>query len=101
MATSARSTSSRRGSLANVAGPPYRGVTVASTGTRAGVEVMCSQHLREKRSGPVVLRVGEERSRFALLDDDPAVHEDDAVAHLAGETDLVGHHDHRHPFGGK
>ena len=32
----------------------------------------------------------------ARLDDHAAVHEDQRVADLAGEADLVGHHDHRH-----
>ena len=32
----------------------------------------------------------------ALLHDEAAVHEDDAVGHVAGEAHLVGDHDHGH-----
>ena len=38
---------------------------------------------------------------LALLDHDAAVHEDDLVADLAGEADLVGDDEHRHPFLGQ
>ena len=37
----------------------------------------------------------------ALLDDHALVHEHDLVADLAGEADLVGDDDHRHPLGGE
>ena len=67
----------------------------------AGCQGSSSQHLREERLGTGVLGVAEDVGGRALLDDDAAVHEDDAVADLAGEADLVGDHDHRHPVGGQ
>ncbi len=39
--------------------------------------------------------------RITGLADDTAVHEDQLIAHLAGEAHLVGDHDHRHPVGGE
>ena len=41
-------------------------------------------------------RLVEHVGRHALLDDPPLVHEDHAIAHLAGELHLV-RDEHRHP----
>src|SRR6201994_2596194 len=51
--------------------------------------------------GALLARVVEDRFRFALLNDDAAVHEDDLVADLAGEADLVGDDEHRPAFLGQ
>src|SRR5262245_13705370 len=50
----------------------------------------------EKGPGPLLSRPAEDLGWHALLDDPAPVHEDDPIAHLAGEVQLVGHHDHRH-----
>src|SRR5918992_1976812 len=42
-------------------------------------------------------RTIEDVQRFALFDDSPLVHEDDAVAHLTRELHLVRDDEHRHP----
>ena len=44
----------------------------------------------------VALGVIEHLIGRALLDDNAAVHEDDAIGHVAGEAHLVRDHDHRH-----
>ena len=44
----------------------------------------------------VALGVIEHLVGRALLDDNAAVHEDDAVGHIAGEAHLVCNHNHRH-----
>lgn len=62
----------------------------------AGGRVRCSQHLREKRAGPLLLRIPQNLGRRARLDDDTLVHEDDLIADLAGKPQLVGDHDHGH-----
>ena len=45
---------------------------------------------------PLLLRAVEHFGRHALLDDLPLVHEDHAIADLAGELHLVGDDHHRH-----
>src|SRR5690606_4828633 len=56
------------------------------------------QYPRQEVPSPLVLRVREHLAGVALLDDDPAVHEDEAVADLAREAHLVRHDEHRHPL---
>jgi len=43
-----------------------------------------------------MLRAGDHLARLPRLQDDSLVHEQERVAHLSGETDLMGHDDHRH-----
>ena len=71
------------------------GQASASRRRRLGLLVL-GAHPREERLGALVLRVADDVLRRALLDDDAAVHEDDAVGDLAGEAHLVGDDDHRH-----
>src|SRR5690625_3869175 len=60
-----------------------------------------SQHLRQEPLRTDVLRVGQHIDGWPLFDDHTAVHEHQAVAHLTGETHLVGDHHHRHAFVGE
>ena len=61
----------------------------------------CVEHQAQELLGALLLRVAEDLGGRALLDDDAAVHEDDAAGDVAGELHLVGDDDHRHPLGGE
>src|SRR5665647_2357266 len=50
----------------------------------------------EERAGPLLARRGDDLLGGPDLDDLPVVHEHHAVADLACERHLVGHHEHRH-----
>src|SRR5438874_4804799 len=56
-----------------------------------------AQQPPEERPRALLARPAEHLGRRALLDDAAAVHEEDAIADLAGEVQLVGDDDHRHP----
>src|SRR5690606_15673627 len=48
-----------------------------------------SENAGQERRGAFLLRVVEDLVGWSLFDDDAAVHEDDGVGDLTGETDLV------------
>src|SRR5206468_974805 len=54
------------------------------------------EHALEELAGALVGRAAEDGRGGALLEDLAAVHEEHAVAGVARERHLVGHHDHRH-----
>lgn len=59
------------------------------------------EDLREEALGALAAGVGEELVRTADLDDAAVGHEHDVVGGRAGETRLMGDHDHRHPVAGE
>src|ERR1035441_514866 len=52
------------------------------------------EHVGEEGLGPLLLWIADDIARGPRLDDHPAVHEDQRVANLPGETHLVGDHHH-------
>src|SRR6478736_3022534 len=56
-----------------------------------------AQQTSQERARALFARPAEDLLRPAFLDDAAAVHEEDAVADLAGKVQLVGDDDHRHP----
>ena len=60
------------------------------------VTLFRSEHLGQERLGALMAGMVEHFLRGAPLHHHPAVDEDDAVGHPAGEAHLVGHHHHGH-----
>ena len=54
------------------------------------------RHRVEQTLGVRVLRAGEQRVDRRLLDDLPGVHDDDPVADLGDDAEVVGHEEHGH-----
>src|ERR1041384_7708859 len=69
-----------------------RGLVIARLVRGAG-----AQQPAQERPRALLARPAEDVLRTALLDDAAAVHEEHAIADLAGEVQLVGDDDHRHP----
>jgi hypothetical protein len=64
----------------------------------SGNSVTNVKDLAQEQLGAFVLRMLEKRQGRVQLDNLASVHEHDSISHLARETHLVCHDDHRHPL---
>src|SRR6516162_6361639 len=81
--------------------PLPRGYTVGSESSASSEPIgpngtSDSKYLAQELARAWVTAMGEEFSRWPMLDDHTAVREVDAIGDLAGKTHLVGHDDARH-----
>src|SRR5713101_412092 len=76
--------------------PTWRLAARPSSGPASTSAARPLQNFREKRARAFLLRIAQDVPRLASLDDDAAVHEDQAVADFAGEAHFMGDDHHRH-----